>query len=164
MTIGIVDNNFEVSTKQSGYIKLNKEFFCNSLYKELCAGEIRVMLYLMFKIDKVSYSQNVELKFYGNNYKNIAKQLDITERMAKKYIKGLLSKKFINIEEDKVKGYISVGMSTKEILNLNKDIKDLSVEEMILKIREYNRVNLYRGDAEIRAKRTQALNYWYNCK
>lgn len=110
MTIGIVGNNFEAGTKQNNYVKLNNEFFCDGLYNELNAGEIRVMLYLMFRTAKASYNQDPKSEkhdknkmYYNNNYKSIAKQLGITKRMAKIYLKGLLAKKFISIGEDKVK-------------------------------------------------------------
>lgn len=110
ITVGIINNNFAEGEKQKDYVKLNNTFFCSSIYKNLSAGEIRIMLYLMFKVAKGGYNQDKESSYhlknknyYTDSYKSIAAQLNITKRMAKKYLKGLLTKKLISIGEQKVK-------------------------------------------------------------
>lgn len=109
MVIGIYNNNFGQAADHRGYVKLNNKFFADSEYKVLSAGEIRVMLYLMFRTAKGAYDQDVESVFhdknkmyYKDNYKSIAKQLGITRRMAKIYLKALLDRKLISIGEHEV--------------------------------------------------------------
>ena len=112
MIVAVNNNSFSGGTVQSGYIKLDNEFFCDSRYKELKAGEIRCMLYLLFRTAKGAYSGDIESPrhdknktYYKESSKSIAKSLGIKKRMAKEYLDGLLSKKFISIGEQKIKKY-----------------------------------------------------------
>lgn len=112
MIVAVNNNNFSEGTVQSGYVKLDNEFFCDSKYKELKAGEIRCMLYLLFRTAKGAYNSDTESPkhdknktYYKESSKSIAKSLGIKKRMAKEYLDGLLSKKFISIGEQKVKKY-----------------------------------------------------------
>lgn len=108
--IGIYNNDFSGKEGNKNYMKINNSFFCEEAYKKLSAGEIRTMLYLMFRTAKGGYTEELEAgrhnknKSYYNDYlKSIALQLQITCRMSKKYLKGLLKKKFISIGEEKIK-------------------------------------------------------------
>ncbi|MDY2729222.1 MAG: hypothetical protein SOV35_03950 [Clostridium sp.] len=110
MIVAVNNNSFSDGTIQSGYIKLNNKFFCNSRYKELKAGEIRCMLYLLFRTAKGAYSGDIESPrhdknktYYKESSKSIAKSLHMKKRMVKEYLDGLLAKKFISFGEQKVK-------------------------------------------------------------
>lgn len=108
MIIGINNNNFK--DNYTCYVDIKNIFICNNIFHTLNAGEIRLMLYFLFRISKQKYSNDINSIYHEQNrlwykasYSTIAKRLNLTKRMVKKYIKGLLNKKIICIKEKKDK-------------------------------------------------------------
>lgn len=107
LEIGIIDADF--SHVKNCYVKINNNFLMEKEYKKLSAGQIRVMLYLIFRTCKAAYNEDVDSPqhnknkhYYKDNYKSIAKQLGITKRMAKIYVKELVNKKLICVAEKQI--------------------------------------------------------------
>lgn len=108
MIIGINNNNFK--NNYNCYVDMRNVFICDNIFHDLTAGEIRLMLYFLFRIYKQKYSNDIKSIYHDKNklwynasYSSIANRLKITKRMVKKHIKGLLSKKIICVKEKKDK-------------------------------------------------------------
>lgn len=104
IVVGICGNNFKDNYKD--FVNINNIFTCGDMIYNLGAGEIRLLLYFMFRISKQKYSNDIKSIFHDKNrlyykasYKCVSERLNITIRMTKIYMKNLLMRKIISIAE-----------------------------------------------------------------
>lgn len=105
ITVVVLNNNFNTKSKFKNYLDLNSKIFDIELLNKLKAGSIRCLLYFIFRINKqrsrVSKDDFNELIY--RDTKSICKELNITERMLKVYIKELIKEKILNVSIKKDK-------------------------------------------------------------
>lgn len=108
INITIVGNDFTDKAGYRNYVDTNKIFFTEQKYKELRAGEIRVYLYFLFRVEKQQRRKmrddDKNKLYYDGAYTKIAKSIGITVRMLKEYCAALKKAGFINIAEKQVDG------------------------------------------------------------
>lgn len=128
MIIGVCDNYFKDNF--TDYVNINNVIMYGDLFHHLRAGEIRMLLYFIFKISKQKYSSDVKSIYHDKNrirykvsYKSISKILNITVRMTKIYIKKLLSEKIISIGEN-----INMNNRKFDIITVSKKIMETPKE------------------------------------
>lgn len=95
ITVKILNNDF--NTKNKNYLDLNSKIFDIELLKNLRAGTIRFLLYLIFRINKQK-SRVSAININKLIYKNISSmciELNISNRMIKEYIEELIKNKIL---------------------------------------------------------------------
>ncbi|WP_455938316.1 hypothetical protein [Gemella morbillorum] len=131
IVVGICDNNFKYDPYR--YVRMDNVFFCEGMYKNLCAGGIKVMLYLLFRVYKQKFTPELNSAdheknrmFYKNTYRSIADQLGITNlRRLKEYIKVLIKSKMIVLGE-----HIDVNNRKYDIITVSKSILKNHLEKI----------------------------------
>ena len=108
INISIVGNDFTERNGYRNYVDTNKVFFTGQEYKKLRAGEIRVYLYFLFRVEKQQRRKLLDddknKLYYDGAYEKIAKSIGISVRMLKIHCAALKKAGFINIAEKQVDG------------------------------------------------------------
>lgn len=131
LDITILNNDFSNYDYRNGnYVDINVVLFTERYYAALSAGEIRMILYILMRIKKQGYVNSLtnELKdkkskllYRFNTYKTIAKEIGITVRMAKIYLKSLIKRKFINFSI-----HIDINSKKFDIITLSRKLLDVA--------------------------------------
>lgn len=99
ITVKILNNDYITRDKNRNYLDLNSKIFDMEILKNLRAGTIRVLLYLIFRINKQKSrvsSANINKLIY-KNISSICSELKITNRMLKEYLDELIKNKILII-------------------------------------------------------------------
>lgn len=118
--ITIIGNDFSNGYKKGvGYVNTNRVFFSERHYKNMKAGEIKIYLYILFRVCKQKYNEDNDRNRlrYNYTYKTIANQLNMSERMTKKYCKSLDDKGLVVFGEK-----ISLKEKKYDVVTLNKKL------------------------------------------
>ena len=144
IVVNIANNNFnEYDYSKANYVDINIVFFTERMYAALSAGEIRTFLYLLMRVKKQGYSSNMSTEkkniksklFYRiNTYRTIAKEIGITVRMTKVYLKKLVKKNIINFASqidvnDKNYDIISISRKILEIASISVSSKGKRIQQ-----------------------------------
>lgn len=119
LTVKILNNDFNTKTKNKNYLDLNSKIFDIELLKNLRAGTIRFLLYLIFRINKQK-SRVSAININKLTYKNISSiclELNISKRMIKEYIEELIKNKILIVHNKQDKNNNSF-----KIFEIKKDI------------------------------------------
>lgn len=122
ITVKILNNNFNIKNKNKDYLDLNSKIFDIEVLRNLRAGAIRVLLYLIFRINKQK-SRVSSLNINKLKYKNILSiclELNITKRMIKEYLDELVKNKILIIHNKNDKNNKSF-----KLFEINRDLLDI---------------------------------------
>lgn len=131
IVVNIKNNNFnKYDYSKANYVDINVVFFTERMYAALSAGEIRTFLYLLMRVKKQGYSSNMSTEkkniksklFYRiNTYRTIAREIGITVRMTKVYLKKLVKKNIINFASQ-----IDVNDKNYDIISISRKILEIA--------------------------------------
>ena len=124
ITIKMINNDFNIKNKYKNYLDLNSKIFDMEILKDLRAGSIRVLLYLIFRINKQKSRVN-SLNINKLTYKNInsiCNELNITKRMLTQYIAELIKFKILIVHNKNDKNNKSF-----KIFEINKDLLEAPI-------------------------------------
>ena len=127
ITVKMLNNNFNIKNKYKNYLDLNSKIFDMEILKNLKAGSIRVLLYLVFRIKKQKgrvNSININKLTY-KNIESICNELNITKRMLKQYINELINNNLLIIHNKNDKNNKHF-----KIFEINKDLLEVPIIEV----------------------------------
>lgn len=119
IVITIPGNDF-VKTGYSNYVDINTHFFVNRLYKDLKAGEIRLYLYIFFRVAKQKKNVHIQTEnksklFYRESYKTLSDKVGMSLRMTRHYAKTLSNKGYVCVGEK-----INISNKKYDVITLNR--------------------------------------------